>query len=125
MGSGKNYVLFDTDAVDVVNIEHLRVSSATVLEPELAAGAVAHLTDSDFEALEHSIHICAPVAASAAQARAQRQEDLHFHDVLAAANPNALLRYMCELINQLLRLSVPQAISIHLSRPLCFSRPLC
>ena len=29
MGSGKNYVLFDTDAVDVVNIEHLRVSSAT------------------------------------------------------------------------------------------------
>jgi NTP pyrophosphatase (non-canonical NTP hydrolase) len=29
MGSGKNYVLFDTDAVDVVNIEHLRVNSAT------------------------------------------------------------------------------------------------
>jgi DNA-binding FadR family transcriptional regulator len=28
---------------------------------------------------------------------------LHFHDVLAAANPNALLRFMCEVINQLLR----------------------
>jgi len=28
---------------------------------------------------------------------------LHFHDVLAAANPNPLLRFMCEVINQLLR----------------------
>ncbi len=37
------------------------------------------------------------------QAVAQRQEDLHFHDVLAAANPNALLRFMCEVINHLLR----------------------
>jgi hypothetical protein len=27
-----------------------------MLEPELAAGAVAHLTGADFEALEHSIH---------------------------------------------------------------------
>src|SRR3974390_2223341 len=40
---------------------------------------------------------------SAAQARAQRQEDLHFHNVLATANPNPLLRFMCEVINRLLR----------------------
>ena len=40
---------------------------------------------------------------SNAQARAQRQEDLHFHDVLAAANPNPLLRFMCEVVNRLLR----------------------
>ena len=31
-----------------------------VLEPELAAGAVAHLTAVDFEALERSIDACAP-----------------------------------------------------------------
>ena len=36
----------------------------------------------------------------------QRQEDLHFHDVLAAANPNMLLRFMCQVINHLLRHSV-------------------
>jgi len=93
----QNYLFFrDLNVAQIYAIRRM-------LEPELAAGAVAHLTDPDFEALEHSIHICAPVSASAAQARAQRQEDLHFHDVLAAANPNALLRFMCEVINQLLR----------------------
>jgi len=93
----QNYLFFrDLNVAQIYAIRRM-------LEPELAAGAVAHLTDPDFEALEHSIHICAPVPASAAQARAQRQEDLHFHDVLAAANPNALLRFICEVINQLLR----------------------
>ena len=93
----QNYLFFrDLNVAQIYAIRRM-------LEPELAAGAVAHLTDPDFEALEHSIHIYAPVPASAAQARAQRQEDLHFHDVLAAANPNALLRFMCEVINQLLR----------------------
>src|ERR1700738_4836458 len=76
----QNYLFFrDLNVAQIYSIRRM-------LEPELAAGAVAHLTDPDFEALEHSIHICAPVPASAAQARAQRQEDLHFHDVLAAAN---------------------------------------
>ncbi len=74
-----------------------------ILEPELAAGAVPHLTEADFAALEHSIETCAPATSNPDQARAQRQEDLHFHDVLAAAHPNGLLRFMCEMINQLLR----------------------
>ena len=56
-----------------------------LLEPELAAGAVPHLTEEHFAALERSIETCAPHPASAEQALAQRQEDLHFHDVLAAA----------------------------------------
>jgi len=77
-----------------------------LLEPELAAGAVPHLTEDHFAALEKSIATCAPHAASAEQALAQRQEDLHFHDVLADANPNALLRFMCQVINHLLRHSV-------------------
>lgn len=93
----QNYLFFRD--LEVAQIYAVR----RVLEPELAAGAVAHLTEADFAALERSIETCAPASASPEQARAQRQEDLHFHDVLAAANPNGLLRFMCEMINQLLR----------------------
>ena len=93
----QNYLFFR--AMDVAQIYAVR----RLLEPELAAGAVPHLTKEHFEALERSIATCAPLPASKAQALAQRQEDLHFHDVLAAANPNMLLRFMCQVINHLLR----------------------
>jgi GntR family transcriptional repressor for pyruvate dehydrogenase complex len=93
----QNYLFFRD--VDVAQIYAVR----RILEPELAAGAVPHLTDADFAALERSIETCAPAAASPAHALQQRQEDLHFHDILAAANPNGLLRFFCEVINQLLR----------------------
>jgi DNA-binding FadR family transcriptional regulator len=93
----QNYLFFHD--LNVAQIYAIR----RVLEPELAAGAVARLTEAEFEALERSIDVCAPTPESAAQARAQRQEDLHFHDVLATANPNPLLRFMCEVVNQLLR----------------------
>jgi GntR family transcriptional regulator, transcriptional repressor for pyruvate dehydrogenase complex len=93
----QNYLFFR--AMDVAQIYAVR----RLLEPELAAGAVPHLTKEHFEALERSIATCAPLAANEAQALAQRQEDLHFHDVLAAANPNMLLRFMCQVINHLLR----------------------
>jgi DNA-binding FadR family transcriptional regulator len=93
----QNYLFFRD--VDVAQIYAVR----RILEPELAAGAVPHLTAADLAALERSIETCAPLPATKAQAMSQRQEDLHFHDVLAAANPNALLRFMCEVINHLLR----------------------
>jgi GntR family transcriptional repressor for pyruvate dehydrogenase complex len=96
----QNYLFFR--AMDVAQIYAVR----RLLEPELAAGAVPHLTKEHFEALERSIATCAPLPANEAQALAQRQEDLHFHDVLAAANPNMLLRFMCQVINHLLRHSV-------------------
>lgn len=99
----QNYLFFRE--VDVAQIYAVR----RVLEPELAAGAVPHLTEQDFAALERSIETCAPAPASKAQALHQRQEDLHFHDILAAANPNALLRFMCEVINHLLRHMVKMA----------------
>ena len=93
----QNYLFFrDLNVAQIYAIRRM-------LEPELAAGAVPYLTDADFEALERSTHACAPAPANDAHARAQRQEDLHFHDVLAAANPNALLRFMCQVINHLLR----------------------
>lgn len=93
----QNYLFFRQ--VNVAQIYAVR----RVLEPELAAGAVPHLSEGDFKALEHSIETCSPAPTSKAQAVHQRQEDLHFHDILAAANPNALLRFMCEVINHLLR----------------------
>ena len=99
----QNYLFFRD--VDVAQIYAVR----RVLEPELAAGAVPHLTDEDFAALERSIETCAPAAVSPSHALQQRQEDLHFHDILAAANPNGLLRFFCEVINQLLRHGVAMA----------------
>ena len=96
----QNYLFFR--ALDVDQIYAVR----RLLEPELAAGAVPHLTEAHFAALEQSITTCAPQPADKAQALAQRQEDLHFHDILASANPNQLLRFMCQVINHLLRHSV-------------------
>ena len=96
----QNYLFFRE--IDVAQIYAVR----RLLEPELAAGAVPHLTKEHFAALERSIATCAPQPASKEEALAQRQEDLHFHDVLAAANPNMLLRFMCQVINHLLRHSV-------------------
>jgi GntR family transcriptional regulator, transcriptional repressor for pyruvate dehydrogenase complex len=96
----QNYLFFRE--LDVAQIYAVR----RLLEPELAAGAVPHLTKEHFEALERNIETCAPQPTSKDQALAQRQEDLHFHDVLAAANPNMLLRFVCQMINHLLRHSV-------------------
>jgi DNA-binding FadR family transcriptional regulator len=103
----QNYLFFRE--LDVAQIYAVR----RLLEPELAAGAVAHLTEEHFAALERSIETCAPHPANAEQALAQRQEDLHFHDVLAAANPNMLLRFMCQVINHLLRHSVAMGDANH------------
>jgi GntR family transcriptional repressor for pyruvate dehydrogenase complex len=96
----QNYLFFrDMDVAQIYAVRRL-------LEPELAAGAVPHLTKEHFEALERSIATCSPQPVSKEEALVQRQEDLHFHDVLAAANPNTLLRFMCQVINHLLRHSV-------------------
>ena len=105
----QNYLFFRE--LDVAQIYAVR----RLLEPELAAGAVPHLTEEHFAALERSIETCAPHPASAAEALRQRQEDLHFHDILASANPNQLLRFMCEVINHLLRLGV--VMGDHASHP--------
>jgi GntR family transcriptional repressor for pyruvate dehydrogenase complex len=96
----QNYLFFRK--LDIRQIYAVR----RVLEPELAAGAVPHLTEEHFAAMERSIAVCAPHSSSRDEALVQRQEDLHFHDVLANANPNLLLRFMCQVINHLLRHSV-------------------
>jgi len=93
----QNYLFFkDVDVGDIYAVRR-------ILEPELAAGAVPHLTKRDIAALEASIETCAPAPASEAHALKQRQEDLHFHDIFAEANPNPFLRFACQMINQMLR----------------------
>ncbi|NMM81072.1 GntR family transcriptional regulator [Acidovorax sp. SRB_14] len=92
----QNYLFFQ--AVTIDDIYTVR----QLLEPELAAGAVPHLTESDFEALERSIACCDPTS-STEDLVSQRREDVNFHDILAAANPNPFLRFTCELINEMIR----------------------
>jgi GntR family transcriptional regulator, transcriptional repressor for pyruvate dehydrogenase complex len=92
----QNYLFFESISLeDIYGVRR-------VLEPLLAAGAVEHLTDADLEALERSVEVCEPFVASHEHALDQRHEDIHFHDVLAAANPNAFLRCLCQIINQML-----------------------
>lgn len=92
----QNYLFFKD-----VTIEDI-YAARRLLEPELAAGAVPHLTEADFEGLEHSITCCDPNS-SHEDVLSQRQEDVNFHDILAAANPNPFLRFTCELINEMIR----------------------
>ena len=93
----QNYLFFkDLSVEDVYSVRRL-------IEPEIAAGAVPYLTDAHIEALERSISICAPMLTSHLDTLEQRQQDLHFHDILARANPNALLRLIGEMINRMLR----------------------
>jgi DNA-binding FadR family transcriptional regulator len=92
----QNYLFFQEVTIDDI------YTVRQMLEPELAAGAVPHLTDADFEALEHSIACCDPTQSSD-DLVSQRREDVNFHDILAAANPNPFLRFTCELINEMIR----------------------
>jgi DNA-binding FadR family transcriptional regulator len=92
----QNYLFFKEVTIDDIYAVRQR------LEPELAAGAVPHLSDADFEALEHSISCCDPTS-SHENLLQQRREDVNFHDILAAANPNPFLRFVSELINEMIR----------------------
>jgi DNA-binding FadR family transcriptional regulator len=92
----QNYLFFKEVTID--DIYKVR----QLLEPELAAGAVPHLTQADFDALDHSIACCDPTS-SHEDLLSQRREDVNFHDILAAANPNPFLRFNCELINEMIR----------------------
>ncbi len=92
----QNYLFFKEVMIDDIYAVRQR------LEPELAAGAVPYLTPADFEALEHSISCCDPTS-SHENLLQQRREDVNFHDILAAANPNPFLRFVSELVNEMIR----------------------
>ena len=94
----QNYLFFKDVTIDDI------YTVRTLLEPELAAGAVPFLTESDFTMLEASIACCdGPASAHIDDIVKLRQEDVNFHDILAAANPNSFLRFSCEMINEMIR----------------------
>jgi DNA-binding GntR family transcriptional regulator len=78
-------------------------SARRLLEPELAAGAAPFITDEQLDALEANIGACEPASKEAEGLVSQRQADLDFHDILATANPDPFLRFICQMINELLR----------------------
>jgi Transcriptional regulators len=93
----QNYLFFKEVSIeDIYRVRYL-------LEPELAASAVPQLTEEEFDALERNIQVCDPGLESQIDPYTQRQEDLTFHDILASASPNPFLRFVCEMINQMLR----------------------
>lgn len=93
----QNYLFFkDVSMKDIYNARRL-------LEPELAAGAVPFITDEQLDALEANIEACEPASKEAGGLVRQRQADLDFHDILAMANPDPFLRFICQMINELLR----------------------
>ena len=93
----QNYLFFKE--VSIEDIYQVRC----LLEPELAASAVPHLSEVEFAALERNIQLCDPGLDPDGDQLTQRQEDLTFHDILASASPNPFLRFVCEMINQMLR----------------------
>ncbi|MCG5077647.1 FadR/GntR family transcriptional regulator [Paraburkholderia tagetis] len=95
----QNYLFFKDVSIDDI------YTARQLLEPELAAGAVPHLSEDDFAALEANIECCDGATGPDDRGHLvrQRQEDMTFHDILAAANPNPFLRFICELINEMIR----------------------
>ena len=115
----QNYLFFQN-----IGIEDI-YAARRLLEPMLAEGAVAHLTENDFEAMERSVCVCEPFAASHDHALGQRHEDIHFHDVFAAANPNGFLRCLCQMINQMLHQLVVVAGNVTQQEYQAFGRTTC
>jgi GntR family transcriptional repressor for pyruvate dehydrogenase complex len=93
----QNYLFFQD-----IGSEHL-YEVRLVVEPEIAATAVPHLTEADFRALEQNINFCAPISGNHDHALEQRQGDLYFHDILANACPNPFLRFLSQMISEMLR----------------------
>lgn len=102
----QNYLFFQEISVGDIYV------ARRALEPELAVAAVPHLTEEHFRALEQSIAICEPVTGGSMNPVHQRTEDLHFHDILADACPNAFLRFQCKLINALLQTLVVASVQV-------------
>jgi DNA-binding FadR family transcriptional regulator len=93
----QNYLFFKEVSID--DIYQVR----RLLEPEMAASVVPHLSDEQLEALEQSIQRCDHSVSDVSDLIIQRQEDLTFHDILVQACPNPFLRFVCEMINQMIR----------------------
>lgn len=73
-----------------------------ILEPELAASAVKHLTPGHLERLEENVKFCSMPVTNAEELRAHREAELAFHSILAECCPNPVLAFSCKFLNDLL-----------------------
>ena len=89
----QNHFFFQ--AVDLDQIYAMR----RLLEPEVAALAAVSLSDEALRGLESSHH----AHGHPAGAEVPGGSDLEFHDRLAMACPNVLLRLQCQVLNEMLR----------------------
>lgn len=87
----QNHFFFQ--AVDIDQIYAMR----RLLEPEVAALAAVSLSEEEIRSLEAEHH------GHAAKAEVPGAADLEFHDRLAMACPNMLLRLQCQVLNEMLR----------------------
>lgn len=73
-----------------------------LLEPELVAVAMPHLSRDQIARLEETVKICRPAPTSPDEQHRQRLAELEFHDILADACPNPFLKFQCKFINDFL-----------------------
>lgn len=72
------------------------------IEPEMAVSALGHLTEDDFARMQHLIDVCDDVEDTPDARRAQRLNELEFHNVIARRSPNSLYSFNCRFINLIL-----------------------
>ena len=73
------------------------------LEPRMAEEVVDVLTEEDIGALKETVEVCKLGIKGDVEPRTHRNAELEFHDILAQACPDPMLRFMCRFINDLLR----------------------
>lgn len=72
-------------------------------EVEMAVSVIGRLSAEDFAALEANIERCRQPHAGDEGHRHHRMLELEFHNIMARACPNPLLRFLCGFLNDLLR----------------------
>ena len=74
-----------------------------LLEPELAASVVGHISPDQMRRLEEILHCCAQESMTEDELRNQRVAELEFHNILAESCTNPVLAFMCRFLNDLIR----------------------
>jgi len=100
-----NYFFFNQPTIG--HIYQLR----KMLEPEMVASVVGHLTEADFKRLNDTIRLYQHPPKTMGEEYRQRLAELDFHGVLAELCPNPVLGFICSFLqNQLRVLSVCRRI---------------
>lgn len=92
----RNYLHFE--GLNGIQIYQLR----KLLEPELAASTAEALTEADFAALADTLSASSGPWTDIERIQEMRVAEIEFHNILARACPNPLLRVWCLFLNDLL-----------------------